>query len=499
MPLTRRDFLAATATITLGSRVRGAQAPATGAFRHGVASGDPGRNRVVLWTRVTPRVPDAGSIRVRWELASADEPWQVVRAGTVTTTAARDYTVKVDATGLAPGRPYRYRFMALGETSVVGHTAVPPLDPARLRLAVVSCSNYPAGYFNAYAAIAERDDVDLVLHLGDYVYEFANGVFGDGTPLGRVPDPAHEAVSLGDYRRRYATYRSDPDLQQIHARLPFITVWDDHELADNAWFGGGDGWPSRRAAAIRAYLEWMPVREDRDVAADGLYRAFEFGSLATLSVLDARSLRDGQVFGSDRQALGDPRRRVLGARQERWLAERLAERRTRDIAWSLVGQQVMFSPFTPPGQNVRNPDSWDGYQAERARLRELFAAGGNTVVLTGDVHSSWAFDMPLDPWSGYRPDTGEGSRSVELITPAVSSPPYFSGDDERTLGTTIRRSLPHLRYLNGEQRGWLLVDIDRARVEATWLLTPDVTRRSSVVRTGAALTIEAGSNRLAPR
>jgi len=499
MPLTRRDFLAATATVALGRGTGQAQAPPGRTFRHGVASGDPRRDRVVLWTRVTPPGPDAGPVRVRWELATTDDPWQVVRAGTITTTPARDYTVKLDVAGLAPGRPYRYRFSALGETSPVGHTTIPPLDPARLRIAVVSCSNYPAGYFNAYAAIADRDDVDLVLHLGDYIYEFADGVFGSGALIGRVPDPVHEAVTLDDYRHRYATYRADPDLQRLHERLPFITVWDDHELADNAWFGGGDGWPSRRAAAIRAYLEWMPVREERDIAAEGLYRAFEFGSLATLSVLDARSLRDGQVFGSDQQALGDIRRRVLGARQERWLAGTLTGRRQRDAAWSLVGQQVMFSPFTPPGQNVRNPDSWDGYQAERARLRELFATTGNTVVLTGDVHSSWAFDMPLDPWSGYRPDTGEGSRAVELITPAVSSPPYFSGDDERTLGTTIRRTLPHLRYLDGEQRGWLLVDVTRPRVAATWLLTPDVTRRSPEVRTGAAMVVEAGSNRLASR
>lgn len=499
MALTRRDFLAAAASATLVRTLQGAQEPAGGAFRHGIASGDPRNDRVVLWTRVTPRDAAIRSIRVRWELAADEGPWQTVRTGVATTSAARDFTVKVDVSGLAPGRRYRYRFDALGETSPIGRTSTLPADPARLRLAVVSCSNYPAGFFNAYAAIAAREDIDLVVHLGDYIYEFADGVFGDGTLIDRVPDPAHEAVSLDDYRRRYATYRGDPDLQRLHAQIPFITVWDDHELADNAWFGGADGWSARRAAAIRAYLEWMPVREDRDIATVGLYRSFTFGSLATLSVLDARSLRDGQVYGTDQRALTDARRRVLGARQERWLADTLADGKRRDTTWSLVGQQVMFSPFAPPGQNVRNPDSWDGYQAERARLRELFAATGDTVVLTGDVHSSWAFDMPLDPWSGYRPDSGEGSRAVELITPAVSSPPFFTGEEERTLGTTIRRTLPHLRYLDGEHRGFLLVDLTRQRLDATWLLTPDVTRRSPDVMTGAAFVIEAGSNRLTPR
>ncbi len=501
MALTRRDFLrTAAATALSAPDLVSAQGSRRSTFAHGVASGDPLTDRVVIWTRVTPAPAGVRrGVRVRWEVRTEAPTPVVVRSGVVTASADRDFTVKVDVRGLLPGRTYLYRFDAGGDVSPIGRTLTLPADPPRMRLAVVSCSNYPAGYFNAYAAIAAREDVDLVVHLGDYIYEFANGVFGDGTPLGRVPDPEHEAITLEDYRRRHACYRRDPDLQALHARLPFITVWDDHELADNAWFGGTGDWPARRAAAIRAYTEWMPVREGGHPDAFRLYRSFSFGKLATLAMLDARSLRDGQVNATDLKGLADPRRRVLGAIQEHWLADTLRVSHRTDVAWSLIGQQVMFSPFTSPGQPVRNPDAWDGYQAERTRLRDLLATAGNTALLTGDVHSSWAFDVPRDPWSGYQPTSGDGSITVELIAPAVSSPPYFMGDEDRTLGTTIRRSLPHLKFLDGDHRGFLLLEVTRARLEASWHITPDVLRRSADSHQVAAFVVEAGSNRLTPR
>src|SRR5688572_1585503 len=248
MSLTRRQFLwSAAATAALGaprlsevwSAALHAQASpeSAGRFRHGVASGDPLDDRVILWTRVTP--PDeaaAAAIDVRWRVATDEGISQVVAEGTARTSRDRDFTVKVDAGGLQPGRPYYYAFEAGGDRSPVGRTRTLPAGAVdRVRLASLCCSNYPAGFFNVYRCVANRDDLDAVVHVGDYIYEFANGVYGDGSGLLRIPEPRREAVTLSDYRVRYATYRSDPDLQEAHRRHPFIVVWDDHELTNNAW------------------------------------------------------------------------------------------------------------------------------------------------------------------------------------------------------------------------------------------------------------------------
>jgi alkaline phosphatase D len=247
---------------------------------------------------------------------------------------------------------------------------------------------------------------------------------------------------------------------------------------------------------MRAYLEWMPVREPGRIDQFHLYRSFTFGRLATVAMLDTRSDRDGQVFATDERAIRDPRRRLLGARQEQWLAATLNASRDAGVTWSLIGQQVMFSPFTPPGRPITNPDSWDGYQAERDRMRTLLAAVDNAAILTGDMHSSWAYDVPRDPWSGYRPDSGDGSLAVELITPAVSSPPFFTGDLKEKMEPEIRATQPHLKFLEGESRGYLLLDVLPERLEASWHLTPDVLIRSSSTTTAAAFVVEAGSRRL---
>jgi alkaline phosphatase D len=508
VPLSRRGFLEALAGSAfawpLVSQAQGTP-EADSVFAHGVASGDPGSNGVVIWTRVTPPPALASrNVNVRWEVTTDSPSPLVVRSGATRTSAARDFTVKIDVGGLQPGRPYQYRFTALGESSAVGRTRTLPAMTRQARLAVVSCSNYPAGFFNAYAAIALRQDLDAVVHLGDYIYEFADGVFGDGAGIGREPDPVHETITLDDYRRRYAVYRRDPDLQALHRQHPFIAIWDDHEFADNAWAGGSGsqeiwhagGWNARRDSALRAYLEWMPIREPRRGASFALYRSFDFGTLATLAMLDTRSDRDGQVNRTDDAGIRDPRRRLMGVRQERWLTDGLMAAKASGTTWSLIGQQVMFSHFTVPGQPIRNPDAWDGYRAERSRVTDLLAQAGNAVVLTGDMHSSWAFDVPRDPWSGYRADTGEGSIAVELIAPAVSSPPYLTADEDRTIGTEIRRSLPHLKYLEGMNRGYLLVDLTPARLEASWHFTPDVRTRSTETRLASTVIVDVNSTRV---
>jgi alkaline phosphatase D len=313
-------------------------------FLHGVASGDPLANRVILWTRVTPVSADA-VVPVRWRVASDPLMRQVCCSGGVLTDASRDFTVKVDATQLTPGTTYYYQFSALDAHSPVGRTRTLPHDDVdRLRLAVLSCSNYPYGLFNVYGLVARRHDLVAVLHLGDYIYEYANGVYGDGTALGRIPDPNREIVSLADYRARHAIYKTDPDLQECHRQHPFIAVRDDHESANDSWMGGaenhdpdqGEGdWEVRRALSIRAYFEWMPIR---GVPSNPIYRRFRFGNLAEVDMLDTRLLgRDMQAASpADVASINDPNRQLLGVEQEAWFFNRLAQSSAHEVPWRLA-------------------------------------------------------------------------------------------------------------------------------------------------------------------
>lgn len=244
-------------------------------FLHGVASGDPLADRVVLWTRVTGDADAPAEIPVSWVIAEDPALKRIVGAGVTLTSQDVDFTVKIDAEGLKAEKTYYFRFRSLGHSSPIGRTkTLPKKDRAleRLRLAFASCSNYPYGFFNAYGAIAQRPDLDAVLHLGDYLYEYANGEYGDGSAIGRVPNPDREIVSLADYRARHAQYKTDPDLQEAHRQHPFIVVWDDHETTNNSWRDGAENhqpeegdFQARKAAAIQAYFEWMPLRgEQRD-------------------------------------------------------------------------------------------------------------------------------------------------------------------------------------------------------------------------------------------
>jgi len=511
MTLSRRQFLWTTAasSVCLPALLKAQAAPsnASSVFRHGVASGDPLNDRVILWTRVTlPADPGAREVEVRWLVATDERMTRVVRRGTLRTSAARDFTVKVDAGGLDEGRPYFYAFEAGGERSRVGRTKTLPRAADRVRLALACCSNYPAGFFNVYARIAGRDELDAVVHVGDYIYEFENGVYGDGTGLLRIPEPRREAVTLSDYRIRYATYRTDPDLQDAHARHPFIVVWDDHELANDAWAGGaanhnpekGEGdWPTRRAAAYRAYLEWMPIREasDRDIH---LYRSFRFGSIADLKMLDTRGLRDEQVKSDDIAALTRESRTLMGDRQERWLFDRLRSSQRAGTGWRIIGQQVMFSRLALPGRPVVLNDVWDGYQAARERVLNFIDKERirDVAILSGDIHSSWAFNVPRNPWDGYTAASGEGSLAVEIVAPAISSPPLFTNPILRAGEPGLRASLPHLKFLEGESNGYVLIEATRDRLQNDWYFVPAVARHSDEERRVTRLVSERGSSRL---
>lgn len=497
--ISRRAFVqtttaAAALPLIAQARLGAVQTVSDRVFRHGVASGDPLADRVMLWTRVTV---SGSTAQVRYVMARDPALARVVARGEVATGAARDFTVKVDVTGLEPGTTYYYRFESADGQSPIGRTrTLPSAGVSRIRLGVVSCSNLPFGYFNAYAALAARADLDAVVHLGDYIYEYANGGFGDGTALGRVPDPDQEMVALDDYRRRHAQYKADPDSQAVHRQHPFIVVWDDHELTNNAWSGGaqnhnpeaGEGdWYGRRNAAVQAFFEWMPIREDRQALSPRIYRTLRFGDLADLIMLDTRLVgRDEQTaLRDDIASLESPNRSLLGAAQEGWLHGELAESKRAATRWQLLGQQVMFAPQSAPGRPTTNSDSWDGYRVTRDRVFDMVEQlkVDSFAVLTGDVHSSWAYDLPRRPYDAYDPGTGRGSLGIEFAGTSVTSRSNLGAgpDGEQQLAAT-RAARPHLHYVDGRYRGYYLVDLTRERLQADFFVMKTILDRTSEER-----------------
>ena len=501
MPIDRREFLrkgaVGAAGVAVGAAASGcatwpgAGEGAKGGFLHGVASGDPLADRVILWTRITPAGGTNGApIDVRWWIARKASGAGVVGGGVVSAGPDRDYTVKIDATGLEPGTDYYYGFEANGNASPTGRTrTLPGAGVEHVRLAFASCANYPQGFFNGYGNLATRLDVDAVLHLGDYLYEYGNGEYGDGAPLGRIPAPIHEILTLEDYRRRHATYKSDRDLQAAHANHPWITVWDDHESANNSHRTGAENhdpategdWETRRLAAIRAYSEWMPIRD----LPTGLFRTFRFGDLVDLVMLDTRLHGRDAPPPRDEESANDPDRTLLGEDQTGWLLDALSESKRDSIPWRVVGQQVVVSPM-PFGNFGFNPDAWDGYRANRRRILVFVRDEGidDLVFLTGDVHSSWVFEVPDD-------QTRE-QRAIELVCPAISSPPL--GATLTSLGEDVGDAVPeHVVYANLYQQGYAIIDLTRERVRAEFVYTQPVSRRSASSIGGPVFEAAAGS------
>ena len=435
-------------------------------FYHGVASGDPLPDAVILWTRVSLPSGMTGDVAVTWEVSRTVDFAAVAAMGTFMTGAARDYTVKVDATGLTAGTTYYYRFRANGMTSPVGRTRTAGTGAVdRVRLAIISCSSMAHGYFHTYRALSRRLDLDAVVHLGDYIYEYGNRQYGDV----REYDPPTEIVSLSDYRRRHAHYKRDADLRAAHQQHPFITVWDDHEFADNSWEGGAENhkpmtegdWAARKAAAEQAYFEWMPIREQSDRR---VYRRLQFGSLVDLVMLDTR------IWGRQMQTMGmmapfnDPMRTLLGAAQEQWFQEQITTSRA---TWKVVGQQVMMGQLP----QFLNTDAWDGYPAARARFLSLLRTMriNDVVVLTGDIHSSWAMDLTETPTdtASYDPATGRGSLAVEFVTPAITSPGFPPGIVTNTAATLLMRN-SHMKYFDLVRRGYIILDATPTRLQGAF-------------------------------
>lgn len=445
----------------------------TGPFRHGVASGDPLPNAVMLWTRVTRDGEGTAPISGTWEIAKDATFGAVVGDGAFTTDVTRDYTVKIDATGLEAGTTYFYRFRGEGEVSAIGRTRTAPRVASHLRFAVVSCSNLAMGYFHVYASIAQRADIDAVIHLGDYIYEYADGDYGDE----RKSEPKNELVTLADYRARYAQYRTDPDVLAIHRQHPFITTWDDHEVRDNATKDGtgehdpADGpYVDRKRAAFQAYGEWMPIRGD---LADGkIWRTLRYGDLADLIILDTRHWgKEGQTGDND-PATALPTRQILGADQEAWAFEQL---RTSAAQWKVVCQQVLMAPLP----QYLNTDQWDGYPAARQRFYDAIETNKikDVVVLSGDIHASFASDLarvPNDP-AAYDAATGRGSLAVELVTPAVTSETPSKPSD----ASQVMRENSWMKHVDLERHGYVLLDLDAARAHAAYLYVKDVESRES--------------------
>ena len=521
MTLDRRSLLAASAAgasaLALGvSLPEQADAAANRYFQHGVASGDPHPRSVILWTRVTPTTaatPGSGRgplVQITWQIARDRRFSNVVSKGTFATGPGRDHTVKLEATGLRPGTTYFYRFLYKGVASRTGRTRTAPAytsSPDNLRFGVVSCANLQAGWFSAYRHLARRDDLDAVLHLGDYLYEYAPGEYGYGNANEdiRKHAPAKEMVALGDYRKRHAQYKQDADLQALHAKVPFIVTWDDHEVTNDEWKDGAENhdpategsYAARKRRAHRAYDEWMPARMGETVAlGDGtaLFRSLRFGTLADLSMLDLRSYRSEQVpVPIADGAVSDPSRTITGNGQMRWLKETLSEDRAQ---WRLIGNPVMIAPVVvPPLPNdlssavndvtgllpedgsPYNVDQWDGYTADRHELFAHLADHGvnNTVFLTGDIHSGWACDLPLD--AGTYPITK--SVATEFVCTSVTSNNLkdITNTPSRTTSLAVEAGIQttnrHIKYLNFDDHGYSVLDVTSKRTQMDYYVITD--------------------------
>ncbi len=455
-------------------------------FRHGVASGDPDETSVVLWTRVTA----TGAVDVTWELSDSMAFERIVKSGTFTTGPERDHTVKLLAEGLEPGGVWYYRFRSGGTTSPIGRARTLPVGRLdRLGIALASCSNYAFGYFNAYDAIAADADVDFVLHTGDYLYEYGVDGFGGkvGRMIGRAHEPAHEIVSLADYRTRHAQYKTDAGSRAMLAAHTLLACWDDHESANNPWTGGAQNhqsdkegdWAARRAASIRAYYEWMPVREPEWLAVKGrsrmqFWRSYSFGDLATMVTLETRhtaraeqidylqwypkiaSQADADAF--QRDVLGKPGRRMISAECEADLAASLSRSVKGRQPWRLIGNAINIAKMPIPDLIARGlltepklvtqadgtvdvaktlashpgadlawkgkwglpfyTDTWDGYPWAREQLYKLSrkAGAGDLIFLTGDSHSFWANKLA---------DEAGRPAGIELGTAGITSPGDF--------------------------------------------------------------------------
>ncbi|MEU3745158.1 MULTISPECIES: alkaline phosphatase D family protein [Streptomyces] len=511
-PSRRTVVKAAAVTAVAAPALLGAASPALAdsgapAFLHGVASGDPLPDGVLLWTRVTPSaeaVPGSGlgpDVPVGWELAEDRGFARVVASGSTTASASSDHTVKADVRGLRPATAYWFRFTAGDAVSPVARTRTAPAADAAtpgVRFGVVSCANWESGHFSAYRHLAGRADLDAVLHLGDYVYEYASGVYPEAKDTVRQHEPRHEIVSLADYRTRHGHYKTDADLQALHAAHPVVAIWDDHEFANDAWTGGAENhtpgaegeWAARVAAAKQAYFEWMPVRASTEGT---VFRRLRFGRLADLHLLDLRTFRSAPAkTGSG--TVDDPERSITGRAQLDWLKAGLAGS---DATWQLVGTSVMISPIAfgalpanlleplaelmglPKEGIAVNVDQWDGFTDDRKELIGHLTSRAirNTVFLTGDIHMAWANDVPVKaatyPLSA--------SAATEFVVTSVTSDNLDDmlnvapGTLSVVAAGAVKAANRHVKWVDMDHHGYGVLDVTSEHSQMDYYTVSDKT------------------------
>lgn len=536
-------------------------------FTHGVASGDPLQDRIILWTRVLPTANQPNP-KVQWVIANDEAMTDIVNQGEATAKAANDFTLKVDADQLSPNRQYYYQFESNGVKSRIGKTKTLPADNVeQVKLAVFSCANYPAGYFHAYADAAKRSDIDVCIHLGDYIYEYGRSVLvtadnglseekvayasANAAALGREVDPAEEITKIGDYRRRYAQYRSDTDLQDLHANHPMIAVWDDHEFTNDAYMTGAENhqqdegdWEARKLAAMTAYHEWLPTR---NTLLNNVTRSFDFGNLLSLHMLDTR------IIGREKQLdyanyvttegfngidffvdLSNRDRQLLGLNQQNWLAMQL---QNSTATWQVLGQQILMGKMWIPSPillNFSNPatgvdvatymtliakqqqapdmltdteksilaqpsipynlDAWDGYAVARENVFGLAkAANANLVVLAGDTHNAWANDLQ---------DQSGDAVGVEFATSSVTSPGFeeYLADIPPEQFAAVLPTLVQggtLKYTNSSERGYMVITATPSECTSEWVFVSDILKPTYSSRVGKTLCVKVGENKIA--
>lgn len=422
-------------------------------FFHGVASGDPSQHSVLLWTKLTL---DKGikAARVQWEIATDAKFKNIVLVNEVVVSEKDDFCLKVDVKNLEAGTEYFYRFKFENKTSIVGQTKTFPNDSEGLGLGFASCSNFEWGYFNNYRFMAEDENVDVVVHLGDYIYEYAPGGYGD-TIIGRKVVPDHEIVSLNDYRTRYSLYRLDPDLQLLHQMKPFITTWDDHEITNNAYDEGAQNhqdsegdYQMRKVAARKAYYEWLPVRRKVD---EPLYRSFNLGNLGELIVLDTRLEGRTEQSKMDEANYQDSSRHIIGNEQMDWFKSELMS----TYKWKIVANQVPFGPLIMPDSTAKNKymDGWDGYPSEQEEVAHYIHDKriNDVVFMTGDYHSSLAIEN-LFKWNGQQVKVAD-----EFIVGSITSAnldEYYDEEKVNQIEKGYRKNNPSLDFIDLKQHGY---------------------------------------------
>ncbi|KAK5129955.1 hypothetical protein LTR08_002672 [Meristemomyces frigidus] len=523
-------------------------------FTHGVASGDPWADSVILWTRASPMVADVNSnatvsgyaplyghgpkqvstapVCVEFKVARTADFAEVESSGTAYTSSDIDYTVKVEAKNLTAFTRYYYQFNICNSnnTSPLGRTKTSPAAndyTAKVGLSVYSCSNYPFGFFNAIGNSARKDSVDYVVFLGDYIYEYAgNGDYGYGYSINRIPSPLGVTFTLDDYRGRLATYRADPDLQLSHQTFPWIPVWDDHEVADNTYrdgmadlnnteasfvSDGGVAVDQRKMNAVRAYFEWMPIRQVEMDDNLRIWRSFSIGSLFDLIMLDTRQY-DRSITdlywntGYVHSISNDAGRSLMGSRQENWFYNELSTSADRGARWRVIGSQTVFSRVNESvaygNVNPLDYDAWDGYQANRNRTLNHLSQNniGNNIVISGDSHASWVSDLVWLDHANYSSISGAGGLGVEFAGSAVSSPcPYGQNitlAQANNYSDWLEAANTELHWNDLYYRGYFELQITYDDVTAAFFGMPTILTRNPNEISLANFTVKSGENRL---